>query len=162
MKVSTSRLLFLPCVTIRRGEWKSLNVKKCPEDEATLQMWWKCEERSAMHQWLVKASLGARETFGGGSNERSQRSQLGGGCLCYCIMVCEKSSKYLMNAKATQPVKMKFNEYLSVLLYKLVLVISLIHGGALSEKDKTGKHTRTFSANFNQTIDVSTLNSSGV
>jgi hypothetical protein len=35
---------------------------------------------------------------------------------------------------------MKFNEYLSVLVYKLVLVISLINGKALSEKDKTGKH----------------------
>lgn len=39
---------------------------------------------------------------------------------------------------------MKFNEYLSVLAYKLVLVMNLINGGAFSEKDKTGKY-RIFS-----------------
>lgn len=43
---------------------------------------------------------------------------------------------------------MKFNEYLSVVAYKLVLVINLINGGALSEKDKTGKY-RTFSPTTN-------------
>lgn len=35
---------------------------------------------------------------------------------------------------------MKFNEYLSVLVYKLVLVINLINGKTLTEKDKSGKH----------------------
>jgi hypothetical protein len=35
---------------------------------------------------------------------------------------------------------MKYNEYLSVLVYKLVLVINLINGKTLSEKDKNGKH----------------------
>lgn len=35
---------------------------------------------------------------------------------------------------------MKYNEYLSVLVYKLVLVINLINGKTLSEKDKSGKH----------------------
>lgn len=34
---------------------------------------------------------------------------------------------------------MKFNEYLSVSVYKLILVINLINGKALSDKDKTGK-----------------------
>lgn len=34
---------------------------------------------------------------------------------------------------------MKFNEYLSVLVYKLVLITNLINEGALSEKDKHGK-----------------------
>lgn len=36
--------------------------------------------------------------------------------------------------------KMKFNEYLSVLVYKLVLVINLINGKTLNDKDKSGKH----------------------
>lgn len=34
---------------------------------------------------------------------------------------------------------MKFNEYLSVLVYKLVLVINLINGKTLNERDKNGK-----------------------
>lgn len=34
---------------------------------------------------------------------------------------------------------MKFNEYLSVLVYKLILVIYLINGKALSDKDKSGE-----------------------
>lgn len=34
---------------------------------------------------------------------------------------------------------MRFNEYLSVLVYKLVLVINLINGKALSEKEKSCK-----------------------
>lgn len=36
---------------------------------------------------------------------------------------------------------MKFNEYLSVLVYKLVLVINLINGKILNERDKNGKST---------------------
>jgi hypothetical protein len=39
---------------------------------------------------------------------------------------------------------MKFNEYLSVLVYKLVLVINLINGKMLNERDKNGKaHNNT-------------------
>ena len=34
---------------------------------------------------------------------------------------------------------MKFNEYLSVLVYKLVLVINLINAKTLTERDKNGK-----------------------
>lgn len=43
---------------------------------------------------------------------------------------------------------MKFNEYLSVLVYKLVLVINLINGKTLSEKDKSGEHVLHFYVSF--------------
>lgn len=39
---------------------------------------------------------------------------------------------------------MKFNEYLSVLVYKLVLVINLINGKMLNERDKNGKADCSF------------------
>lgn len=42
--------------------------------------------------------------------------------------------------------KMKFNEYLSVLVYKLVLVINLINGKILNERDKNGKSYTAFAA----------------
>lgn len=48
---------------------------------------------------------------------------------------------------------MKFNEYLSVLVYKLILVINLINGGALSEKDKSGRYCFSY-----QLIKVTSAN----
>jgi hypothetical protein len=54
-------------------------------------------------------------------------------------------------------VKMKFNEYLSVLVYKLVLVINLINGKTLNEKDKNGKHALLCKVLVNRT-DTDKLN----
>jgi hypothetical protein len=49
---------------------------------------------------------------------------------------------------------MKFNEYLSVLVYKLVLVINLINGKILNDRDKNGEHGNMIILNSFQRIAV--------